>query len=120
MNSLVPQAEETLDVILSAYAEIGIHVVFSIAIRDVGALDIAPFLPSDVSEAAMAIVRGVPKDAREEVAFVERQIKRLTPLPPRLTWGLESLRATAFIACFTRRSQRPCAALRAANPDPCV
>ena len=90
MNSLVPQAEETLDVILSAYAEIGIHVVFSIAIRDVGALDIAPFLPSDVSEAAMAIVRGVPKDAREEVAFVERQIKRLTPLPPRLTWGLSS------------------------------
>ena len=90
MNSLVPQDEETLDVILSAYAEIGIHVVFSIAIRDVGALDIAPFLPSDVSEAAMAIVRGVPKDAREEVAFVERQIKRLTPLPPRLTWGLRA------------------------------
>jgi 5-methylthioadenosine/S-adenosylhomocysteine deaminase len=88
MNSLVPQDEETLDVILNAYAEIGIRVVFSIAVRDVGALDIAPFLPPDVSEAAMAIIRGASKDAREEIAFVERQIKRLTPLPPRLTWGL--------------------------------
>jgi 5-methylthioadenosine/S-adenosylhomocysteine deaminase len=88
MNSLVPQDEETLDVILGAYAEIGIRVVFSIAVRDVGALDIAPFLPPDISEAAMAIVRGAPKDAREEIAFVERQIKRLTPLPPNITWGL--------------------------------
>ena len=57
MNSLVPQDEETLDVILSAYAEIGIRVVFSIAVRDVAALDIAPFLPPDVPEAAMGIIR---------------------------------------------------------------
>src|ERR1700680_672659 len=35
MNSLVPQDEETLDIILAAYAEIGIRVVFSIAVRDV-------------------------------------------------------------------------------------
>src|SRR3984957_9708631 len=42
MNSLVPQDEETLDVILSAYAEIGVRVVFSIAVRDIAALDIAP------------------------------------------------------------------------------
>ena len=88
MNSLVPQDEETLDTILSAYDEIGIRVVFSIALRDIAALDIAPFLPADMPESAMAIVRGAPKDAKEEVAFVERQIKRLDPLPPRLTWGL--------------------------------
>jgi 5-methylthioadenosine/S-adenosylhomocysteine deaminase len=88
MNSLVPQDEETLDVILGAYAEIGIRVVFSIAVRDVGALDIAPFLPRDVPEDVMAVIRGAPKDAHEEIAFVERQINRLTPLPPRFTWGL--------------------------------
>lgn len=88
MNSLVPQDEETLDTILSAYAETGIRVVFSIALRDVAALDIAPFLPADMPEDALAIVRGVPKDPKEEIAFVERQIKRLHPLPPRLTWGL--------------------------------
>jgi 5-methylthioadenosine/S-adenosylhomocysteine deaminase len=88
MNSLVPQDEETLDVILSAYAETGIRVVFSIAVRDVAALDITPFLPPDVPEGAMAIVRGASKDPREEIAFVERQIKRLTSLPPNITWGL--------------------------------
>jgi 5-methylthioadenosine/S-adenosylhomocysteine deaminase len=88
MNSLVPQDEDTLDIILGAYAEIGIRVVFSIAVRDVAALDIAPFLPPNVPESAMAVIRGAPKDAQEEIAFVERQIKRLTPLPPRLTWGL--------------------------------
>jgi 5-methylthioadenosine/S-adenosylhomocysteine deaminase len=47
-----------------------------------------PFLPPDAPEAALAGIRGAPKDAREEIAFVERQIKRLTPLPPRLTRGL--------------------------------
>jgi 5-methylthioadenosine/S-adenosylhomocysteine deaminase len=88
MNSLVPQDEETLDVVLSAYAEIGIRVVFSIAVRDVAALDIAPFLPPDVPEAVMAIIRGASKDPCAEIAFVERQIKRLTPLPPNVTWGL--------------------------------
>jgi cytosine/adenosine deaminase-related metal-dependent hydrolase len=88
MNSLVPQDEETLDIILAAYAEIGIRVVFSIAVRDVAALDIAPFLPSDVPESVMTLIRGAAKDAREEIAFVERQIKRLTPLSPRLSWGL--------------------------------
>jgi 5-methylthioadenosine/S-adenosylhomocysteine deaminase len=88
MNSLVPQDEETLDTILGAYAEIGIRVVFSIAVRDVAALDIAPFLPADVPESVLAVIRGAPKDTREEIAFVERQIKRLTPLPQRLSWGL--------------------------------
>jgi 5-methylthioadenosine/S-adenosylhomocysteine deaminase len=88
MNSLVPQDEETLDTILGAYEEVGIRVVFSIAVRDVGALDIAPFLPSDAPESVMALVRGVSKDPREEVAFVERQIKRRTSLPPHITWGL--------------------------------
>jgi 5-methylthioadenosine/S-adenosylhomocysteine deaminase len=88
MNSLVPQDEETLDIILAAYAEIGIRVVFSIAVRDVAALDIAPFLPADVPETVMALIRGAPKDARDEIAFVEHQIKRLAPLPPRLSWGL--------------------------------
>ena len=45
MNSLVPQDEETLDTILAAYAEAGVRVVFSIAVRDIAALDIEPFLP---------------------------------------------------------------------------
>ena len=87
MNSLVPQDEETLDVILGAYAEIGIRVVFSIAVRDIAALDIEPFLPHMPPDVA-AIVGGKPGDAAADLAFVEAQIKRLDPLPPRLHWAL--------------------------------
>ncbi len=87
-NSLVPQDEETLDVILSAYAEIGIRVVFSIAVRDKAALDIAPFMPPDLPEDVRAIVEGVPGDAQRDLDFVRAQILRLSPLPPRLHWAL--------------------------------
>jgi 5-methylthioadenosine/S-adenosylhomocysteine deaminase len=88
MNSLVPQDEETLDTILAAYAEAGIRVVFSIAVRDVPDLDIAPFLPSDMPETARALVAGKPSDAKAELAFVEAQIRRLDPLPRRFHWAL--------------------------------
>ncbi|MGG5886519.1 amidohydrolase family protein [Falsiroseomonas sp. HC035] len=87
MNSLVPQDEETLDIILSAYAEVGIRVVFSIAVRDVPDLDIAPFLPEMTPEVA-ALVTGKPGDPAADLAFVAAQIARLSPLPPRLHWAL--------------------------------
>ena len=88
MNSLVPQDEETLDVILDAYAEVGIRVVFSIAVRDIAALDIEPFLPPHMPLEVAAIVGGKPGDAAADLAFVEAQIKRLDPLLPRLHWAL--------------------------------
>ena len=88
MNTVVPQDEETLDIILGAYAETGIRVVFSIAVRDVAALDIAPFLPRDVPAQVSAVITGKAGDAQEDVAFVEAQIKRIDPLPPRLHWAL--------------------------------
>ena len=88
MNSLVPQDEAVLDTILSAYAEVGIRVVFSIAVRDIAALDIAPFLPDDMPEQALALIRGKPGDPRAELDFVERQLLRLRPLPARFTWAL--------------------------------
>ena len=88
MNTLVPQDEETLDATLAAFAEIGIRVVFSIALRDVAALDIAPFLPDDMPDAVRALVQGSPRDPAADLAFVEQQIARLNPLPPRLHWAL--------------------------------
>ncbi|SFL10414.1 amidohydrolase family protein [Falsiroseomonas stagni] len=88
MNSLVPQDEETLDTILSAYAEIGIRVVFSIALRDLPDLDIAPFMAPDLSVEAAAIIGGKPGDPAADLAFVEAQLKRLRPLPARLHWAL--------------------------------
>jgi len=74
MNSLVPQDEETLDIILSTFAEVGIRVVFSIALRDVAALDIAPFLPADMPPDIRAMVEGTARDPYADLAFVEQQI----------------------------------------------
>ncbi|WP_284944686.1 amidohydrolase family protein [Acidisoma cladoniae] len=88
MNSLVPMDEETLDVTLAAFAEVGIRVVFSIALRDVAALDIAPFMAADLPESVRALVEGSPRDPHADLAFVERQIARLAPLPSRLHWAL--------------------------------
>ncbi len=88
MNTLVPQDEETLDTILSAYEEVGIRVVFSIALRDIGALDIAPFLPKDVPAHVLARIEGADRDPLPDLAFVERQIDRRRDLPSRISWGL--------------------------------
>jgi cytosine/adenosine deaminase-related metal-dependent hydrolase len=88
MNTLVPRDEATLDTILSAYAEVGIRVVFSVAVRDLAALDIAPFLDADLPADVRALIEGRPADPREELAFVEAQIRRLDPLPDRLHWAL--------------------------------
>lgn len=88
MNTLVPQDEETLDTILSAYEEVGIRVVFSIALRDKGALDIAPFLPPGVPDAVLARIQGSDRDPLPDLAFVERQIERRRDLPDRIRWAL--------------------------------
>jgi len=88
MNSLVPQDEETLDVILSAYAEAGIRVVFSVAVRDLAALDIEPFMPPGVPDEAMAIINGKPGNAANDIAFIRAQIARRNPLPSRLHWAI--------------------------------
>jgi 5-methylthioadenosine/S-adenosylhomocysteine deaminase len=90
MCTLVPHDEETLDVIAAAYREVGIRVVFSIALRDIAELDIAPFLPTGMSAAARALVSGHPRDPLTDLEFVERQLVRYRPLPPRWHWALSA------------------------------
>ena len=89
MCTLVPQDEETLDVIASAYAEVGIRVVFALALRDVGDLDIAPFLPADLGEDVRRAVTGTPRDAAEDLAFADAQIRRL-PSGGLWHWGVSA------------------------------
>ena len=62
MCSLVPMDEATLDTILDAYQQVGLRTVFSIAVRDVAALDIAPFVARDLPDAVRALVEGSPGD----------------------------------------------------------
>src|SRR3954454_7109232 len=75
MCSLVPFDEECLDTILDAYAELGIRVIFSVAVRDVAALDIAPYL-GDMPTATMDWIAGRPIPARVQLDFVAAQLKR--------------------------------------------
>ena len=88
MYTLVPQDEETLDTILAAYAEVGIRVVFSIALRDIGALDIAPFLPDGIPAEVLARLQGSDRDPLPDLAFTEAQLTRRANLPSRISWGL--------------------------------
>ena len=88
MYTLVPQDEETLDTILAAYAEVGIRVVFSIALRDIGALDIAPFLPDGIPAAVLARLQGSDRDPLPDLAFTEAQLTLRADLPSRISWGL--------------------------------
>jgi 5-methylthioadenosine/S-adenosylhomocysteine deaminase len=87
--TVVPQDEAVVDTVLSAYEEAGIRVVFAIAARDRGALDIAPFMPADLPEAVRKRIAGSDCKAADELDFITAQIKRLGLHPtPRQTWAL--------------------------------
>jgi cytosine/adenosine deaminase-related metal-dependent hydrolase len=87
--TVVPQDEAMVDTVLSAYEEAGIRVVFAIAARDRASLDIAPFMPADLPEAARRRVVGADRNAKDELDFIAAQIKRLGLRPtPRQTWAL--------------------------------
>jgi cytosine/adenosine deaminase-related metal-dependent hydrolase len=84
-----PQEEAYVDTVLSAYAEAGIRVVFAVAARDRGALDIAPFFAKNLPEAIQKRLAGQDRNARDELAFVAGQIRRLGIAPTELqTWAL--------------------------------
>lgn len=88
MNTIVPHDEEALDTIVAAYEELGLRVVLSLAVRDVAALDIAPFVAPDVPPEIAALVEGVPGDAEAELSFVAAQIARVGQTRPTLHWAV--------------------------------
>jgi 5-methylthioadenosine/S-adenosylhomocysteine deaminase len=84
-----PQEEAYVDTALSAYAEAGIRVVFALAARDRGALDIAPFIAKNLPELIQMRLAGQDRSARDELDWVAGQIKRLGKTPTLLqTWAL--------------------------------
>jgi cytosine/adenosine deaminase-related metal-dependent hydrolase len=84
-----PQDEALIDTVLSAYAEAGIRVVFAVAVRDRGALDIASFFAKNLPETIRTRLAGQDCSARSELAFVAGQIRRLGMAPTELqTWAL--------------------------------
>jgi 5-methylthioadenosine/S-adenosylhomocysteine deaminase len=87
--TIEPQEEAYVDTVLSAYAEAGIRVVFAIAARDRGALDIAPFFAKNLPEPIRSRLAGQDRSARDELAFVAGQLGRLGMAPTEIqTWAL--------------------------------
>ena len=89
MLTVVPREEAYIDAVLSAYREIGIRVVFSLNVRDRAALDIDPFIRPDIRENINKQLAGRDQATRDELDFVENQLKRVGKNPyPQLTWAL--------------------------------
>lgn len=88
MNTLAPPDENALDTILAAYDELGLRVVLSLAVRDVAALDIAPFMAPDLPGEVAAIVDGVPADTDAELSFVAAQLDRIGMDRSTLHWAI--------------------------------
>jgi len=88
MSSFFPASDEFVDVILAAYAEAGIRVVFSITVRDLSQLDTIPWIeelaPPDLHE-----VIGTQRDpAGPQMDFVVRQIDRIGARAGMVRWAL--------------------------------
>jgi cytosine/adenosine deaminase-related metal-dependent hydrolase len=89
MLTVVPREEAYIDAVLSAYREIGIRVVFSLNVRDRAALDIDPFLDRSIQENISNQLAGRDQAARDELDFVENQLRRIGKNPySQLTWAL--------------------------------
>ena len=87
--TLVPAEEAYLDTILSAYEEAGIRVVVGIAARDRAALDIAPLMAMDLPQSIRDRLTGVSRPAKQELDFIEAQMRRLGMNPrPLMTWAI--------------------------------
>jgi cytosine/adenosine deaminase-related metal-dependent hydrolase len=87
MNNQFPLDEDYLDVVLQAYSDIGIRVVFSSAVQDVSNAQSTPYLCETMPPALFAELAGPALDWKPQVAFVEAQLKRLTP-SSRFHWAL--------------------------------
>ena len=89
MLTIFPREDAYVDAVLSAYAEIGIRVVFSLAVRDVAALDTATFIPSGVPADILTAIAGESRTAKSELDFIAAQMQRRGARPgPNQTWAL--------------------------------
>ena len=76
MNNRMPLEEDYLDVVLQAYADIGIRIVFSSAIQDISNAHTTPYWCETMPPAMFAEVAGAAPNWKDQVGFVEAQIKR--------------------------------------------
>ena len=86
MLGLIPLAEDNIDTVLDAYAEIGERVVFAPMVSDVPAIGMVrhrDLLPPEIQDMIGTQTLG---PAREQIAFLDAQIKR-RPAQGTLHWA---------------------------------
>lgn len=87
MINLVPLREDYVDTVLDAYAEAGIRVVCSLAVRDVPQVDTVPRLRERLPSDIQAVVGDRAADGRVQLDFIARQFER-RPATSRLHWAI--------------------------------
>ena len=88
MNNRFPLDEDYLDVVLEAYADIGIRIVFSSAIQDISHAHSTPYWCEMMPPEIFAELAGSSPDWKDQVGFIEAQIKRLAGVGSRFHWAL--------------------------------
>ena len=88
MNNRFPLEEDYLDVVLKAYADIGIRVVFSSVIQDIDYAQSTPYWCELVPTDGSSTVFDKKPGWRPQVEFIEAQIKRYTAPGSCFHWAL--------------------------------
>ena len=88
MNVIVPFDEDYVDVVLDAYAEAGIRVIYSLSVRDLSNVASVPFLRDMLPPEIQELAGNRDEDGRELISFIEAQIRRRASPGGRLQWAL--------------------------------
>lgn len=90
LATLYPFDEEDLDVVLDAYREVGLRVVFALQVADVPGVDSIPYWKDCVPAGMRARLTGAvePFKGRDLFQVVEEVIRDRRGRDDRLTWGL--------------------------------
>jgi cytosine/adenosine deaminase-related metal-dependent hydrolase len=87
MLGLMPRDNEYVDVVLAAYEEVGIRVVFSPMVQDIPAVEAALYFDEMLPPEVKAMVGDKAPTGREQLDFLETQLRR-HPAGDRLHWAV--------------------------------
>ena len=90
MLTIFPLDPDHVDVVMDAYREIGIRVVFALQIGDIKGLDRVPFWRETVPEEFHGYLSASaePFSGQDPVELVAEQYRRYRDTDPRITWAL--------------------------------
>jgi cytosine/adenosine deaminase-related metal-dependent hydrolase len=88
MSSFSPMSDELIEVILNAYAEAGIRVIFSVTVRDLSQLETIPWIKELAPQELHDFIGTQSDPAGPQMEFVARQIDRIGERGGMVRWAL--------------------------------